>query len=622
MVPKKRDPKKQSDSEAAPPASAPELTEDMLLQLAQQEQATQETKVHAEPKVVEDVPAIEQQEVHPVPPKSVDLEAIPEVSPDALDDAETDAAVDDILKEESDTTLAVDDAVAEADNQEALDRHKPHRVRKFFIWFVFLLILGAIGVFIAMPTYRYKVLNRLGVRSSLSLTVIDQSSQTPLAGVQVTLGTIRGVTDSKGFVRLTRLPLGKADLHISHIAFATIDQNIVVGWGSNPLGNFTMQPTGAQYSILVKGYVDGLSIPGAQANSNSAVFNADSSGKIVITSSGSPGASPIPVDITAPGFRTEHITLDPNMTTVRKIAMVPAVKIFFMTNDAGKFNLNAMYVDGQSKSTLLPGTGTEDGNNSLLVNISGNRVALVSTRDSSQDSSGNRQVALSIVNDDGTATIIDHAEHIQLIRWIGNTIVFEETTNGTGSSKYHLASFDTDTTKRYELASAQKFNTVQEAKGLVYYAISSVDPTAQAYFFSVNPDGSNKQTVLASEVWSSYRTSYGALALQTPDSWYAYTFGSGTPQKIAQLPSADSRNYIDNGAGLSVWAGQGGLTVYDIKNNSSTTLVSADGIGYPIRWLTADSIVYTVSNGSNVSEYIVAVNGGSPKKITDTIPTY
>src|SRR5690606_28092635 len=111
------------------------------------------------------------------------------------DDPETAAAVDDIVASESDELLAAEDEKIAA----AFDGKKPSlgtRIKGFFsAWWhnrlarraTITVVLLTVAVALTVPVSRYFVLNTLGVRSSASVTVLDESTGLPLRNVQVSM---------------------------------------------------------------------------------------------------------------------------------------------------------------------------------------------------------------------------------------------------------------------------------------------------------------------------------------------------------------------------------------------------------------------------------------------------
>jgi uncharacterized protein YpmB len=618
------------------PSSAPHLSAKLTRELE---------ALHAEAKSTPDAP--KPNEPEPETTTAETSAAQPEVEPteeptesaaDPLENKQTDEAVDEIVKEESDEILADQDG----STQETTPKKRGFwgSIGHFFAawwrnkwlrWITILLLLGGIGAVAAIPAARYYVLNKAGVRASTSLTVFDNGTRLPLKNVTVTVGGKKALTDSKGVAKVSNLKLGPQRLVIQRTAFATIKQNVTVGWGSNPLGNFILDSTGVRYAVIVTDFVSGKPISGAEVSfaDTGATAVSDKQGKATITLDNASEASNVQLTVSASGYHATTVTMSTTATTPTPVALPPSVKTVFVAKENGRYNLTSMYLDGSERTTLLAGTGSENVNLSVLVDPAGQKVAYVSTRDGLTDADGYTLSGLALVDtSDGNYATISHAEHIQLVDWIGTTIIFEESStnsSATDSNRYRLVAYDYASSKRYELAHANQFNSVQVIEGKVYYAVSSTDPSAQAYYFQINPDGTNRTAILEKEVWSAFRTAYDKVLLQTPDGWYSYSVGT-TPVATTALPNAQNSTYVEGPDNQSLWinksSGQGALTLHSNTHGTDSVLATQAGMAYPVRWLTDTTILYRVTTGSEVADYAVTTAGGQTRKVTDVVSTY
>lgn len=614
------------------PSSAPHLPPKLAKELEALHAQAQPTEAKKEPDTT-DKSAAEPEK--PKEPAAPEVEAPTE---DALEDAETDEAVDEIVKEEADELLVTqDNATQPAPPQK---RGFWGSIGHFFAawwrnkwarWITILLILGAITTVAVTPSLRYAALNKAGVRASTSVTVYDNGTRLPLKNVTVTIGGKKSTTDSKGVAKVSGLKLGPQQLVIQRVAFATVKQNVTLGWGSNPLGDFILDSTGVRYAVIVTDFITGKPIPGAEVSftDTGATAVADKQGKATITLDNASEASSAQLSASASGYHATPVTLPVAATKPITVALPPSAKTVFVSKQNGRYDVVSMYLDGSERSTLLAGTGAETSNLSLLADPAGKKVAYVSTRDGLTNASGYHMSGLTLVNiADGDNATISHADHIQLVDWIGTTIIFEESsenTSATDSNRYKLVAYDYASSKRYELAHANQFNSVQVIEGKVYYAISSTDPAAQAYYYQINADGTNRATILEKEVWSAFRTAYDKVMLQTPDGWFAYSMGT-TPVEAAAAPDAKNRTYVEGPDNQSIWIGQTDtssvLTLHNNTRGTDTVVAARSGIAYPVRWLTSNVLVYRVVSNGEVADYAVTTSGGTAKKITDVVSTY
>jgi len=636
-------------ADSAENITAPALSEDLLQELAKHTEAnrqaeagvtsTPSTKASAE-KSDDNLPMIitQPEDTAPQAKEPEQSTAQEDDAKDLLADEKTDEAVDEIVKEEGDEVLAAEDA-ARTPQEAPKPRGFWGKVGHFFAaWWhnkwarniTIFILLAAIAAFAAFPQTRYFVLNKAGVRSSMSLSVVDNGTRLPLKNVSVSIDGKTAKTDSQGKAKISEITLGKHKLGISRVAFAKIEQNVVIGWGSNPLGDFILNPTGARYEVKVTDYISGKPIAGAEAVSEdeSVTAVADKKGIITLTFENTDVAS-ANVTIRAKDYRDANATIKTESTAQSEVTMVPTQKVVFISKQSGKYDLISMYVDGRDKKTLLAGTGSENNNLGLVVSPDSKAAAMVSTRDNVRDRDGYLLSTLTLVDVDHSMPVtITHAQQIQLVTWSGNQLVFVETSAGASAAnpnRYRLIAYDYTTNKRTILATANQFNGMANLGGYIYYAISSTDPSVQAKFYRVKLDGTGRQTVLDKEVWTVVRSAYDTLRLQTPDGWYTFNV-DGTLQKTDAPGQFISRNYSTGPKMLSAWVdsrdGQGVLLTYDTTTKKDTIVKSQNGLAYPIRWLNSTTLIYRISTEQEVADYAVGINGGQTKKISDVTNTF
>jgi hypothetical protein len=553
-----------------------------------------------------------------------------------IDDPKTDAAVDDILHKESDALLDKQPTglppVAPTQKRrrgigaffKAWWRHKWAR------WITIVLLLAAIVTVFSVQKLRYAVLNTAGVRSSASVVVLDDTTKLPLRNVTVNVGGKKALTNIEGRAQIKELKLGEYELSIERLAFATHKQKVTVGWGSNPLGEFKLKATGLQYVLAITDYVSGKPIEGVEVVQDG--FNAlsDASGKVILTVEDAETTT-LAVTIRAQGYRTEERTLNALEATGTNVVLVPAHRHVFVSKQSGKYDVFSVDLDGANRKLLLAGSGSETTSLSLVVSPDGQYAAYVSTRDGMRDDDGYLLSSLTIINlKAGTSVVVDHAEQLQLVDWVGNRVVYRITIAGASAAnpqRNRLIALNYETNSRAQLATANQFNTILSARGYIYYGASSTDPEATLGLFRIKPDGSGRKQLSQDEVWTGLRATYNSLSIQTPDGWQAYSLIDEKFTKSDAPSALTPYAYINDPAGKqSAWTdirdGKGTLLVYDITKEAHRTLVSQDGLTGPVRWLSGTLLVYRVSTSGETADYVVSTLGGPARKIVDATPSY
>lgn len=573
-------------------------------------------------------------------------EQVETAKPGVEQSKEIDKAVDDIAKKEADDVLnaedeAVEKAFREPDKkQNWLKRFWGNKIaRRTFL----VLLLAGIVTLGAVPTSRYYILNTAGVRSSVSLRVLDNSTQQPLKNVNVVIGEVGGVTNEQGVVGMSGVKLGTQTITIERRAYAKTEKQLTIGWGSNPLGDSSITPTGIQYSFKIEDYLSKKPIVKAEAYSGDASAFSDKTGKVTLTLDTN-GDEPVVISIKADGYREEKIKdTGSEEASTKTVAMVASQKQVFITKRSGKYDVYKIDADGKNEELVLSGTGSERSDMTLAAHPTGNNAALVSTRDNIRGPDKTLLSTLTMIEVDNNKTQpIDSSERIQIIGWIGDRLIYVKVNDEkkkNGVSTHSLISYDSKTDSKTEVASNLFFNDVMVAGDRIYYAPSAEyeypeDGTKSKAvnkdslgLFSTNSAGSDKQTIIVKEIWSISRKDYTTIVVGSGQDWYEFTIGENQTSKLSGAPADQAtRTYVDSiDNKKSLWVdkrdGKGVLLAYDIHKQDDKTLSSLSGLANPIRWLNASTAVFRVQTEQETADYAISVNGGDAKKITDVTAT-
>jgi hypothetical protein len=618
-----------------------EITEELLdesndeaVEDADEEECSEETREE----VVEESP-----EADPETPEAEEVpvaDDTPEDLPDELDDPLTAKAIDDIVAAEGDKVLEAEDAeIAQAFSGEK--QSFKQKVKTFFAaWWhnkkarYGTLIAIALSVVVAgiIPTSRYFVLNNVGVRAGLSVTVFDESTTQPLKNVTVSIGSVSQKTDKDGKAKLSGLKLGKAKLVVGKRAFAENTKQLTLGWGSNPQGDIKLTPTGSQYTFSTTDFLSGKAVQGVEASSGEASAIADDKGKIVLTIDKNDDRDEIDVTLKLDGYREETRKINADTKDEQAVKMVTARKHVFISKRGGKFDVYKVDIDGQNEQLVLAGTGKERDDMVLVPHPTENLVALVSTRDGKYNKEGYLLSSLQIIDlADNAATNLAESERVQVVDWLKGRLVYVEISAGASAAnprRHRLMSYDFKNDQNKELATSNYFNDVLVATGRLYYAPSSAYQNgASTYFYQIESDGTNRQTILTEEVWNALRTNYETITLSVQQKWYSLTLGQGKPNKLDGAPATTvNRLYVDSPDGKnSLWTeerdGKGVLLNYDVASKKDAELKKLSGLKNPIRWLTDRIIVYRISTPSETADYTMSLDGGESVKIRDVTNT-
>ena len=363
------------------------------------------------------------------------------IAPENLESSEAVSesdAIDDIVAMESDNIMNVEDKQREAlDNPVKASKFSKFgkafksiftdpKKRKILIAVVILLIL----VCALVPTSRYFLLNSFGVRGSSSVKVTDEKTLQPLKNVEVSIGKISSKTDKEGRVTVNNIKLGQQEIVVKKPAFASINKTVVIGWGSNPLGEYKLNPVGSHYNFNLKEFLSSQPIKSAEVETSdgqsTAVSNEKGEVSLVVEDTKQPE---IKVKIHADKFREENMTLDRNDKQTREVAMVPEHKHAFVSKRSGKYDLYSVYIDGKDEQKLLSGSGYEKPD-TLMISpaLESSKIAFITTRDNNRNKDGFLLSSLYLVDvNDKSNKVIARSERIQIIGWFEQRLVFVKT---------------------------------------------------------------------------------------------------------------------------------------------------------------------------------------------------
>ncbi|MFZ2513077.1 MAG: hypothetical protein WAW63_01315 [Candidatus Saccharimonadales bacterium] len=547
----------------------------------------------------------------------------------APEDAETAAAVEDILHSDSDAALAA----VPHEKAIVMKPSLPEQLKNgWYNWWYspwkrygtlgFLVVVCALVFFVA--PLRALVLNTVGVRSSVLVRTVDKSTNLPLQNVVVKVDGLSGKTNNNGELRLTGIRLGKHDVMIGKTAFATVEKKQVqFGMRIIDLGEVALKPTGLQITYNFTDYLSGKAIAGVELSSGEATAKSDKKGKAILTTLASSSEK---VTVKKDGYRTEVFegVNEEQVSIAQKL--VPSARAIFISKESGKYDVYKVYLDGRNREVLLAGTGLETQAMTALPKPGSEKVAVVSSRDDKRNKDGFLLTGLNVVDTESGDTVnIDYAEQITLLGWRGDTLLYSQTVAGVSAAnpnRQKIIAYDFSANKRFQLANANYFAGIQLAGKTVYYTVSSTDPSAQSTFVRVGIDGTAKKTLYTGNLWSLLRTDYTKMKLQTPDKWYEYTVGASAAVESTPVADYGSRFYEDDPTGASAaWVdvrdNKGVLLLRSTRDGTDKTLVTQKNMQVPSYWLNSSTVVYRVSGPTEVADYAISIDGGVAKKISE-----
>jgi Tol biopolymer transport system component len=551
-------------------------------------------------------------------------------------DPEVDAAVDDIVRTESDESIAEADAklaaLEESKNKKTLKQkvkslfsswwdNKPVRNGTIAALFVVIVIISL------LPASRYTVFNALGVRVTSSMTIVDSQTRLPLKNINVSLQDKTGVSDENGNISFDELKLGNSELLITKRGYADTKEEIVLGLGSNPIGEKSILATGEQFVFVLSDWQSDVPITDAEASSGENSAKADEKGKIILTI-GEEDISNVEISISAQGYRTEVFESGELNQSETLVKLVPSKKHTFISNRDGKYDLYKIDIDGKNEELLLEATGNEREVPTVKVNPDNDTIALISSRSGETNRDGFILDGLYIVDvNEKTENRIARSEQLQVIGWSGDNLVYLQVVEGTSAGndeRSKLISYNNVTGERVDLAAANYFNDVKMVGNKVYYAVSSFAvPESQAKMYVIDVNGENLNKLIDTQVWNIFRTSYDTLLFSAAQQKWYQQVGEGLVEEIGQQASPISLNFVNSpDNSKTTWVeirdGRGVLLMSSLNDEfSEEQILSEPGIYEVLYWSDNSTVVFRVIRSGETADYVVNVQAKMMQKITD-----
>ena len=531
--------------------------------------------------------------------------------------------------------------------------------QRFVIPITLILLLAAVTVF---PFSRYALLG-LALKRDITVTIVDSQLHTPVSKATVTLGKQSVMTNAAGVAHL-HVNVGYHSLTVSKQYYQTYTYRQLVGLTqSRNQVSLQLSARGRLLSIVLTNKLTGKPVMGATVKTlNSEAVTASNGTATVVLPAATSNRN---VAISAAGYNslTGQLNISTEPAAVNAFAMIPAGKLYFLSNLSGKIDVVKTDLDGSNRQTVLAGTGYESQyNTTLLASADWKYLALYAQR----KATGNPEIDLIDTGTDVMSNIDEGNANFNLIGWDGDRLIYQvdrSTVPDWQSGHQVLKSCNAPTKAITILAQTtasgsnaydsvrQSFGGVYIRNGKVIYALNWSQPwyvpntSKQATLNSVSADGSSA-TLLKSFSASAgidwYSLGVGISPYDGVDSLLVAfsppSFGPGIPVyyrysdgQIAQVSTADVQNfyvhsnptYLRSPSGAKTfWAvnadGKNNLNVGDASGQNARVVV-AQGDYAPYGWFT-DNYLLLQKSGNEL--YILSADGsGQPLKVTDYYTT-
>ncbi len=534
-----------------------------------------------------------------------------------------------------------------------------NRFKRFFAaywakkkWTIPVTIAGLLLVLFAIPFTRYAILG-LFIKGDVAITVVDSKTNSPVSSAAVTLQGSSFKTDANGKAG-GQAKLGSGTLQVSKQYYQNSEQPVTVTMSkSKNEYKVSLVATGRQVPVTVTNKLTGKPLAGAVLVAANTEAKTDKNGKATIVLPTT--ATTQKAKITLNGYNTQEAAITVTDATIpaNAFVLVPAGKLYFLSNQTGKIDVVKANLDGSDRQTVLAGTGSEDPNDtSLLASRDWKYLALLSRR------AGTNPSVYLINTATGESKPMDEGDAaFTLVGWSDHTFVFQANRNG-----YQNWQPKAQALKSYN-AETGKLTTVDEttAEGSSQYDYGFTNFTGiyilknelvyaknwyssyytnhlngkSADLVSVHPDGSAKKTVKSFAIPDGQQYYAVNLSLYEPygvyvqvpkgnnagNTYYEYENGALTakPDVTDETFSKPYPTYIISPSGkYTLWTderdGKNVLFVGDEDGEHPRQIASLSEY-YQYGWYTDD---YLLVSKDDSELYILPADGSTaPQKITD-----
>lgn len=572
--------------------------------------------------------------------------SIPEIQ---IDDAKTDAAVDEITARESDDLLAAQDELQKMTMGGAVkaarsDKKPRRRVRKR--WVLLTVLLLTILLVAAFPSSRYKAAGLI-IKKDLQIRVIDKTTGAPVSKAAIVIDGQNMMTDGDGKASFN-LGVGQRNVSVSKQYYTSSSAGAFVNFGGVEPLTISLVATGRQVPITVLDRFTNKPVSGAEINILNTSAKTNQAGKTnIVLPAGTPTVN---ARITAGGFNNAQVKVRITDSQIPEniFKLTASGKVYFLSNEKGTIDVVKTNLDGTDRKTVLKGTGKEDPNTTLLLASRDWRyVALKAQRSSTQ--------ASLFMIDGSTDKLIEFDSgdaNFTPIGWHENNFIYDVVRNSVANSQVGRELIRSYDAGRGQLNQLDQNQTEGEGTSYIYQGFYSFYLLGDQLVYNtqwyssggadlakknntirgIQVNGQNKkdyQTIGASG------TGYVQSALSAPrEIIYGayntldnknrfYEFKDNTVKESTNVNQASFNklypSYVVSPSGRqSVWSElrDGKQTVLLGDADAANSRMMANLAGYKAYGWYSDNYLLVSKNNSEM--YIVASTGNSaPQKITD-----
>lgn len=517
---------------------------------------------------------------------------------------------------------------------------KPGRGRRALIWSGVITALIFVGGILAWNLGWYQAAVDRYNTGSIAIKV-KEGDKFAVEGAEILVNGSRYTTDSTGKVSVAAIVAGVYPVSVTKDGYTPAKADMTVVRGENELFFINVEKVPDKLFILsgsVKDYVSGLPLTDVQVTIGSKSHKTDAAGGYSFEKM---AAGEYTLTFSKSGYAEKQAiaTVTDAALVVDATEIVPKGQIIFVSNrEGGKRGLFVTNYDGSDQKVFVPRAG-EGEDYGQSISPDGKWVVFSSTRDGIKNTYGNSVARLYIVARDGTGLkkVNDDISHSEL-RWSSHSrFLYYRAFSDSSESTTVFRFYDTQKNNVLDLGETGISEVAFSTDGnSVIYTLSKYAESGQPVytnylkFFNIATGDRNTFVTKIGNPFSSPTFTKDDKSIEYEQlvenirKRYRMATLTLTEAEIS-LPAEDSKVYWPSPDGnlkafLDVRDGKRDLFLVDKdgKNEKRLSKLGVVNQYLPLSWDdTGRYITFAVTREDENAIYIVSLDGGDPKKVTD-----
>ena len=511
------------------------------------------------------------------------------------------------------------------------------RIPKKILW-ISLGVLVALALILGVVRgHIYRSIWSFVVPASANFTVVDSGTSTPIVGASITVNGSKLTTDKVGKADMYHLWVGSIPVMVEAPGYVTLSTTIKFHKGANPLTEKLVKDVRmVTFNGKVTDYVSDQALSGVNVKIDSGEIKSAADGTFSFTNV---PVGTVAVTLSNSGYKDNVANVSLTDDSVQTVSLAPNGSTVFVSNrDSGKRGLYVSSFDGKDVKYLTPRIkDTEDYD--VVVGPHNVLAAFLSTRDK-RVSGGSSQYdpKLYLVGTDGTGLKkLTDDDYIYDVQWTadGRYLVWIGNDGGTADSATHARVYDPIHSTTTTLDNSGEAGSVwlnHSGTGAAWSQIQLKGQGATGVFYKELSSGSVKTVTDNSNAYNiQFSSDDKSITYQTYDSATQqtanerYTIATGETQAYSPEPSVNNITRITAAspdgkkiAYVEERDGQSDLFVSDSNGSNEQRLTHLGTLtGIPTWDPSGKYLLVDSAKTGETARYVVAIAGGSPKKVAD-----